>query len=211
MKKVALFDLDGTLVDSMSRFTVGILTILDENGIKYDRDEMINIITPLGYIKTAEYFVSLGAKGTADEIEKKMGENLVYEYSNNIKLKPFVKEYLTMLKSDGYSLYVLTASPHIVTDPCLKNNGVFDMFTKVWSVEDFGMSKNDIEIFFKVAEEMDCKPEDVLFFDDNVTAVINSVNAGYKTISIKDIQTPKDIETIKNTAFKYIESFEEML
>lgn len=211
MKKAALFDLDGTLVNSMSRFSAGIFTILDENGIEYETEEIINITTPLGYIKSAEYFISLGVKGTVEEIVKKMGENLVYEYSNNIYLKPYVKEYLTKLKDEGYSLYVLTASPHLVTDPCLKHNGVFDMFTKVWSVDDFGMSKSDIEIFYKTAQEMNCKPEEALFFDDNVTAVINSVKAGYTAIGVKDNQLPEDIDTIKKIASRYIESFEELL
>ncbi len=211
VKKIALFDLDGTLVDSMSRFSAGLFTILDENGIEYDRDEMINIITPLGYIKSAEYFISLGVKGTVDELVDKMGKNLVDEYSNNIMLKPYVKEFLLKLKSDGYSLNVLTASPHLVTDPCLKNNEVYDLFDKIWSVEDYGMSKSNIEIFYKAAENMNCEPSDVLYFEDNVTAVINSTKAGYKTVAVKDNQTAEDIDEIKRTASKYIESFKEML
>ena len=211
LKKIAIFDLDGTLVDSMSRFTVGLLTILDENGIKYDRNEMINIITPFGYTKSAEYFISLGVKGTTEEIVKKMGDNLVAEYTNNIKLKPFVGEYLKKLKNDGYALYVLTASPHLVTDPCLKNNGVYDLFTEVWSVEDFSMTKSEIELFYKIYKDIDCRPEEILYFDDNVTAVTNAKKAGYTAIGVKDNQTQSDLEIIKNTASKFIESFEEML
>ncbi len=211
MKRVALFDLDGTLVDSSSRFSAGILTILDENGIEYDRDEMINIITPLGYIKSAEYFITLGVKGTVEELVDKMSKNLVNEYSTNIFLKSYVKEFLLKLKNDGYSLYVLTASPHLVTDPCLKNNGVYELFDNIWSVEDYGISKSEVEIFYKAAENMNCEPSDVLYFEDNVTAVINSTKAGYKTVAVKDNQTAKDIDTIKKTASKYIESFKEML
>ena len=211
MKKIAMFDLDGTLVNSMSRFSAGILTILDENGITYDTDEMISITTPLGYKGTAEYFISIGVKGTVEELIKQMSDNLINEYTNNIYLKPFVKEYLLKLKSEGYSLYVLTASPHIVTDPCLKHNGVFDLFTEVWSIEDFGIPKTDIKLFYEVADKLDCKAEEILFFDDNDTAVVNSVKAGYKTIGVRDTQTEKQIDLIKKTASRFIESFEEML
>lgn len=211
MKKIALFDLDGTLVNSMSRFSVGLLTILDKNGIKYDTDDMIRTITPLGYEKSAEHFISLGVKGTVEEIVQKMTNNLIDEYTNNIYLKSGVKKYLEKLKNEGYSLYVLTASPHLVTDPCLKHNEVFDLFTEVWSVEDFGLSKSDIEIFYKTAERINCEPEDILFFDDNITAVQNSVKAGYKTVGVKDNQTDEEIEIIKNTAEKFIESFEELI
>ena len=211
MKKIAMFDLDGTLVNSMSRFSAGILTILDENGITYDTDEMISITTPLGYKGTAEYFISIGVKGTVEELIKQMSDNLINEYTNNIYLKPFVKEYLLKLKSEGYSLYVLTASPHCVTDPCLKHNEVYDLFTEVWSVEDFGIPKTEIKLFYDVAEKLDCKPEEILFFDDNDTAVVNSTKAGYKSVGVRDNQTYEQIEIIKNNAARFIESFEELL
>ena len=91
MFKAAIFDLDGTLVDSMSRFSAGLLSILDERGIEYDFDEMVSILTPLGYPGSARYFISLGVEGTVEEICEKMADNLIAEYSNNIYSKPFVK------------------------------------------------------------------------------------------------------------------------
>ena len=58
-KKTYLFDFDGTLVDSMPTFASLMLRILDENSIKYGED-IVKVITPLGYRGTAEYFRSLG-------------------------------------------------------------------------------------------------------------------------------------------------------
>ena len=86
MKKVLVFDLDGTLIDSMPYFTKGILSVLDDEGIPYG-DEMIGIVTPLGYTKSAEYYKTLGARASVSEMVAKIEERLVYEYSNNIKLK----------------------------------------------------------------------------------------------------------------------------
>ena len=54
-----LFDFDGTLVDSMPTFVSVMLRILDENAISYS-DDIVKIITPLGYKGTAEYFINLG-------------------------------------------------------------------------------------------------------------------------------------------------------
>jgi beta-phosphoglucomutase-like phosphatase (HAD superfamily) len=56
-RKVYVFDLDGTLVNSMPRYEAGMLSILDEAGIAYG-DDLIKIITPLGYTKTAEYYIN---------------------------------------------------------------------------------------------------------------------------------------------------------
>ena len=103
---------------------------------------------------------------------------------------------------------MLTASPHIVTDICLKNNGVYDLFEKVWSVEDFKMSKSDVNIFYKVASTIGCEPSCVNYFDDNLTAVTNSKKAGYKVYGIKDMQTAADLERIKELSDYFVESFE---
>ena len=54
-----LFDFDGTLVDSMPSYVSVMLRILDENGIEYE-DDIVKIITPLGYAGTAEYFKKMG-------------------------------------------------------------------------------------------------------------------------------------------------------
>jgi beta-phosphoglucomutase-like phosphatase (HAD superfamily) len=66
-----LFDFDGTLVNSMPTFVSVMLRILDENGIKYG-DDIVKIITPLGYNDTAKYFITLGVPFTKEEIIEKM-------------------------------------------------------------------------------------------------------------------------------------------
>ena len=56
MREIYLFDMDGVLIDSMKYFKEGMLRVLDEENIGYD-DNLINIITPLGYERTAQHYV----------------------------------------------------------------------------------------------------------------------------------------------------------
>ena len=213
-KKVAVFDLDGTLVDSMPYFTRGMLSIADEAGLKYD-DNLIKILTPLGYTKSAEYYVNeLGVQDTVPNIVKRIEKKLVYEYTNNIYLKPGVLEYLKKLRDEGTALYVLTASPHIVTDACLKHNGVqgtFHWFEKVWSVEDFKMSKSSPEIFYEVAKTIGCEAGEVHYFDDSLIALKNSREAGYVNYGVYDAQTPDEVETMKALSDTVVMSFEDLV
>lgn len=211
MKRVCIFDLDGTLIDSMAYFAKGLLSILDEEGISYG-EEMVGIVTPRGYTKSAEYYIEeLGVKDTVEHLVHRMEQKLVPAYSNEIKLKPFVKDYLLKLKAEGAALYVLTASPHIVTDVCLQNNGVYDLFEQVWSVEDFGLSKAGTALFYKVAETIGRDTSDIEFYDDNLTAVSNAVRAGHKVYGIKDQQTAEDLALVKKRCHVFVESFEELL
>ena len=73
--KTYLFDFDGTLVDSMPTWSGVMKRILDEGNVPYGSD-LIKIITPLGALGTARYFISLGLKLTEEEILEKMNRNI---------------------------------------------------------------------------------------------------------------------------------------
>ena len=125
--KAYLFDLDGTLVDSMQTFVDVVVGLLDANNIKYGKD-LVKIITPLGYKGVAEYLVKLGLKMRTDEIYDLMQERALFDYENSIPAKSNVISVLKELKSQGVSLNVLTASPHSLLDCCLKRIGIYDLF-----------------------------------------------------------------------------------
>lgn len=211
MKNIYVFDMDGTLIDSMGHFAEGMVKILREDKIDYP-DDIVNIITPLGMLKTIELFSKMGVRGSYEEIGKRMADNMIYLYSEVIKLKPFVKEYLTKLKAEGKKLYVLTASPHLTVDICLKNNGVYDMFSEVWSSDDFApLTKNMPDIHYALAERVGCSVDDIIFFDDNILALENAKKAGVCTVGVFDEHYPVPKEDVKAMADEYIMSFEEML
>ena len=86
MVKTFLFDFDGTLVDSMPTFVSVMLRILDENDIAYTND-IVKIITPLGYKGTAEYFRKLGLDMPTEEIVSLMNTYALDEYTHRINAK----------------------------------------------------------------------------------------------------------------------------
>ena len=93
-----LFDFDGTLVDSMPIYGAVMIRILDERGIAHG-DDILKIITPLGYRGTAEYFRTLGVKESVDEMIEIMNTYARIEYENNIPAKASVAETLAEMKN----------------------------------------------------------------------------------------------------------------
>ena len=205
-----LFDFDGTLVDSMPTFASTMLRILDENNISYGSD-IVKIITPLGYKGTAEYFTKLGIDAPIDEIIAKMTAYSIYEYENTIVAKKNVVETLKILKENGASLNVLTASPHVMLDPCLKRIGVYDLFDNVWSCDDFKTSKADPQIYKMAAERMGKLVSEVLFLDDNYNANKVAKSAGVATCGVYDDSSKEYVDEIKGVADYYIYDFSELL
>lgn len=210
MNKHHIFDLDGTLVNSMSRWAEVMIKILDEEKLEYP-ENIINILTPLGYQKTAEYIKNLGANYTVEEIFAKIEKYCVYAYSNLIEMKPFVVDYLNKLKGEGCKLYVLTASPHAMTDVCLKHWGVYDMFDIVWSSDELGLPKSDPAIYPKAASIMGADVSEIVFYDDNLAAITAATKAGLHTVAVYDETSLNDRETLKEIATEYIDSFKDLL
>ena len=208
--KTYLFDFDGTLVDSMPAFSSMVIRILEENSIKYPKD-IVKIVTPLGVVGTAEYFIKLGVNNTVSGVIKKMDEYSLYDYENTIQLKDNVKETLIALKNQGASLNVLTASPHLNLDDCLKRLEVYDLFDNVWSCDDFNTSKSNPEIYKIAAERLNKTVGDVIFVDDNVNAVKTAKTAGMISYGIYDESSKDYIAEMQEIADEYVMNFKELL
>ena len=206
MKKAYLFDFDGTLVDSMPAYGATMLRVLEENYINYPPD-IIKIITPLGYIGTAEYFIKLGLDLPRDEIIAIFSSYLIEQYSQHIPAKANVIEVLKALKAQGADLNVLTASPHEMLDPCLKRLGIYDLFTNVWSCEDFKTTKADPDIYTRAAEKMGTSVENVLFLDDNLHADTVAKSAGMQVCGVYDDTSAEYEAQIRAVSTHYIYDF----
>ena len=206
-----LFDFDGTLVDSMPTYISAMLRILDENKISYDND-IIKTITPLGINGTAEYYINtLGIRKSKEEIVVLMKSYMMEAYYHTIPAKENVVSVLTELKNRGDSLNVLTASPHITLDVCLKRLGIYDLFDNVWSCDDFNTTKANPEIYVMAANRLNKSVNDIWFFDDNLNADMTAKAAGMNVCGVYDESSKEYAEEIKSISDYYLYNFSELL
>ena len=209
--KYYLFDFDGTLVDSMPTFVSAMLRILDENGICYGSD-IIKIITPLGLSGTAEYYIEqMGVKMSREQLMGVMKDYMMDAYFHTIPVKAHVPEVLRALKAQGASLNVLTASPHITLDACLRRLGLWELFDNVWSCDDFNTTKADLNIYARAVEKMNATIENVLFLDDNLNADLTAKSAGMQVCGVYDESSKDYVEQMKAATDYYIYDFKELL
>ena len=204
-----LFDFDGTLVDSMPVFAAVMTGILKDHGVSYP-DNVIEIITPMGYAGSAEYFRRLGMDMPVSDIVEIINTRALYEYEHTILLKAGVKDTLLSLRQRGASLNILTASPHLMLDPCLKRLGIWELFDRVWSSDDFGMSKRVPEIYISAAERMGKKVGDVLFVDDNIHADAAAKQAGMWVCGIYDPSSEALREDMRALCHHYIDTMPQL-
>ena len=204
MRKILLFDMDGTLTDSMPVFSRIVLGVMKEDGARIP-DGIIRRMSPMALDEFLDLMMELGCKGDRESLIPRL--DMRAAYANEVPLKPGVEAFLKRMKEEGHRLFVLTGSPHANADPCLMHNGVFSLFDRVYNTGDFGMSKHTPEIYHALCRREGFTPADVTFFDDNLGALTAARQAGMEVIGVADDADAEDEGAIRALADGYVESF----
>lgn len=210
-KATYIFDFDGTLVDSMPTWGGKMLHVLDRNGVSYPQD-IVRTLTPLGDRGSARYFQTQFHLELSEEaLIRQMDEYATPAYLHTIQAKAGVKEALHALRARGKRLCVLTASPHRLLDPCLRRLELYDLFDEVWSCDDFGLTKAQVEIYLRAAELLDVQPGECVFLDDNLNALRTAREAGLHVIGVQDDSSREDEAALRALAEQFVLDMREVL
>lgn len=211
MSRIWLFDLDGTLIDSMPTGVDIVLQFLRDRGVSYP-DNFIEIITPLGYKGISKYYAEkMGIPMTADEIFTAFQQKTLQAYGESIPLKKGAKETLEALKTKGDRLFVLTASPNALIELSLKRLGVFDLFEETWSVEQFSWTKANKELFYEIAKRLGVATSDCITVDDNYNVLKVAKSAGMQTVGVYDEYSKAAQAELRAAADVYVTELSQLI
>ncbi len=207
----AVFDFDGTIMDSMPDWAGKMLHLLDAHGVRYPAD-IIRTITPLGDGGSARYFIdTLGLDMTPQAIQAELDAYALPKYRDSILPKPGVETLLQALCAADVPVCILTASPQHMIRPCLARNGLTDYFRFAWCCDDLGMKKNQPEIYAKTCAELGTPLENTLFFDDNLLALTTATKAGMLSVGVYDDTSAADEAAIRAVTVRYLRGWGELL
>ncbi len=209
--KYKIFDLDGTLLDSMAAWRNLGKDYLLQKGIN-PPDNLNEIIAAMSMIESAAYFQkAFKIDLSAEEIIKEIKMLIENKYKYEFKLKPYVKEYLQKLKDENSVMCIVTATPLKLAKAALERNEIKKYFSFVISCDEVGLGKNKPDIFLLAANRLNAEPFEIAVYEDADFALITAKEAGFYTIGVYDDyfkNERKDIELIGDI---YIESFKELL
>lgn len=204
-----IFDFDGTLVDSMPTWGGKMLHVLDKNGVTYPED-IVRTLTPLGDRGSARYFQEhFHLALSEEELLAQMDEFALPAYLHTIQAKAGVPEALRALRAAGHSLSVLTASPHRMLDPCLQRLGLTPLFDHIWSCDDFGLTKAQVEIYEQAAARLGRPVTECVFLDDNLGALRTAKAAGMRVIGVQDDSSRPDEAAIRALVSQFVRALPE--
>lgn len=209
--KAAIFDLDGTLADSMWVWSQIDIDYLKSKGHAMP-ENLKSEIEHLSFNQTAIYFKeNFNIPDTIEKITNDWHNMAFKSYSNDVKLKSGAKEILNHLKSNKIRIALATSNSIPLLEACLKNNDVYHYFDSITTTDEVSNGKDCPDIYLLAAKKLDIAPENCLVFEDILPAVQAAKSANMKVIAMKDDASLDSKETFLKYADKYINSFLDLL
>ena len=209
--KGTIFDLDGTLVDSMWVWSQIDVDYLKTKGHSMPED-LRNEISHLSFSQTAVYFKErFNLADSTEEILDDWHKMAFNHYSNNVKLKLGVKDFLNHIKSSDIKIGLATSNSVPLLEACLKNNHIYDYFDSITTTDEVSNGKNCPDVYLLAADKLGIRPKDCLVFEDILPAIKGAKAANMKVIAVKDDECLNSKEELLKYADKYIYSFSELL
>ena len=182
----AVFDMDGTILDSMGMWQDIDRRYLARFGKEAPAD-LQRRIEGFSVPETARYFKeAFGIPDGTDEIIAAWNEMAREEYLFRLQLKPGAEAYLRSLHERGILLGIATTNYRDLTEGCLRRLGILDLFTAVVTSGEIEKGKPDPEIFLKAAQAMGLSPGDCLVFEDLPAGLLAGKRAGMRTVAVYD-------------------------
>lgn len=205
--KAVIFDLDGTMVNSMWMW----------HDIDIEYLERFNILLPEGlqaeiegmsFHETAIYFKNrFQIEDSLEEIKASWNAMAWDKYTLEVPLKEGIKEFLELCKSRQIKLGIATSNSRELVTQILKVHEISDYFDCIMTGCDVLHGKPAPDIYLAVSEQLKIEPENCLVFEDIVPGIQAGLNAGMKVCAVEDDYSADQISQKKALANYFINSY----
>ena len=208
--KTVLFDMDGTLIDSMWVWRDIDKEYLGKYGLKMPEDFQ-NKISGMSFSETAVCFKeTFPIPETIEEMMDNWNAMAVEKYRNHVPLKPGALDFLKYLKKTGRKTAICTSNSRYLTETVLQSLGAESMFDSILTADEKLRGKPAPDIYLRACERLNSAPADCLVFEDIYMGVLAGQGAHMKVCAVKDSFSEAEWPDIEKTADYIINDFTEL-
>ena len=191
--KGAIFDLDGTLLDSMGVWDQVDIDFLSRRGIAVPADYMATVAS-MQFRQIAEYTIArFGLKDTPEELMEEWDRMARVMYATAVEAKPGARDYLARLRATGARLAVATSLPPQLREPAMAHVGILEDFDAVVSVDDANdVGKDRPDVYLLAASRLGVAPEDCTVFEDLLAGMRSAKSVGMRVWAMHDDSSAAD-------------------
>ncbi len=209
--KGAIFDVDGTILDSMGIWLKITGDFFRDNGINVSNEELLSYQS-MSFEESLvgiqhDYLPHMDTSEMFDDFSRRAAE----EYAQNIPAKDGVCEYITTLYNNGVKLAVATSGFPQLVKASLTRIGVYDYFDAFAYSAEVGCSKSNPDIYLLAAQRLGLEPKDCTVYEDIVTGIKSAKAAGFMTVAIMDDTNAADKDRLIQHSDRYITGWDELL
>lgn len=209
--KLFLFDLDGTILDSLKIWNDIDLLFFKNHNLIMGEDYHI-AIAPLTLEETATYTKNTYKLDIDEEqIMKEWSDLAIKEYAENVNLKKGVKEFLDYLKNKNVHLAIATSCNEEMFKPCLERYGIVSYFEHFYTSQNLKINKSNTNFFKEILNEYKIEPDQILFFEDSLASMKCAKSLGFNIVAVMDKKWEKQKEEIIASSDDQIEDFSQFI
>ncbi len=210
-KKAVIFDLDGTLMDSMWMWTDIDIAYLGRYGYELPED-LQKAIEGMGFTETAQYFKKrFSIPDPVEKIKEDWNQMAFDMYANRVRMKPGAFRFLSEIRSRGMKTAIASSNSRELIMACLDGNGIADSFDCIMTSCDVAHGKPSPDIYLSTARVCGVMPQECLVFEDVPMGILAGRNAGMEVCAVEDAHASGQRDTIRSLAQYYIRSYDEIL
>lgn len=184
--QAAIFDLDGTLLNSMDVWEQIDIDFLKKRNLTAPENYVAEICAR-SFEEAAQYTIDLfGLNESIPAIVEEWNCMAISKYRNDVGLTPYALNYLLRLKAENIKLAIATGLPEELYLPCLQSNGIYDLFDVICSTEQVPYGKERPDVFLLAAKKLGISPQKCIVFEDVLPAVKSAKQAGMIVYGVYD-------------------------
>ena len=203
----AIFDLDGTLLDSMPVWDSLAGRYLQKNG-RQARPGLRAILSTLAMVGSAEYLIrEYDLNKDVQTVMDEMNEMGLTDYRDHVPPKADAIAYLEALKAKGVKMCVATATDRPLVEAALKRLDMDKYFVRVFTCTEVGAGKRQPDIFYAAMEFLGGSKENTVIFEDSLHAISTAHKHGFRVAAVPDASSAKDEAEIKRLAEVWYDTY----